>query len=40
MKFGHGKPVDWWTLGCFIYELLVGHPPFQAKDKNNQRLFE
>ncbi|XP_053991945.1 putative serine/threonine-protein kinase PRKY [Hylaeus volcanicus] len=25
---GHGKPVDWWTLGILIYEMLVGHPPF------------
>ena len=21
---GHGKPVDWWTLGIIIYEMLVG----------------
>ena len=27
-KKGYGKPVDWWTLGSIIYEMLVGIPPF------------
>lgn len=21
---GHGKPVDWWTLGILVYEMLAG----------------
>jgi serine/threonine protein kinase len=25
---GHGKPVDWWTLGILVYEMLAGFPPF------------
>jgi serine/threonine protein kinase len=29
---GHGKPVDWWTLGVFMYELLVGIDPFTDPD--------
>lgn len=27
---GHGEAVDWWTLGILNYELLAGHPPFEA----------
>ena len=29
---GHGKPVDWWTLGILIYEMVVGYPPFVDDD--------
>lgn len=29
---GHGKPVDWWTLGILIYEMVVGQPPFCDED--------
>eukprot|EP00667_Euglena_gracilis_P015473 EG_transcript_16092 len=24
----HTKMVDWWALGCMIFEMLVGQPPF------------
>eukprot|EP00667_Euglena_gracilis_P003971 EG_transcript_3984 len=24
----HTRMVDWWALGCLIYEMLVGTPPF------------
>lgn len=27
-KQGHGKPVDWWSLGILCYELCIGMPPF------------
>ncbi len=29
---GHGKPVDWWCLGIFIYEMLAGIDPFNDED--------
>jgi CRP-like cAMP-binding protein len=29
---GHGKGVDWWTLGIFIYEMLASYPPFYDDD--------
>jgi len=30
---GHGKGVDWWTLGILIYEMLASFPPFYDKDQ-------
>ena len=29
---GHGKAVDWWTLGVLVYEMLASFPPFVADD--------
>jgi serum/glucocorticoid-regulated kinase 2 len=31
---GYTKTVDWWTLGVFLYEMLIGLPPFQDEDTN------
>ena len=25
MKQAHGLPVDWWGLGCVLYEMLYGN---------------
>ena len=29
---GHGKGVDWWTLGVLVYEMLASYPPFYDED--------
>ena len=29
-KNGHGLEVDVWSIGCIIFTLLVGKPPFEA----------
>jgi len=31
---GHGRPVDWWSLGILTYEMLVGCPPFTHNNVN------
>ena len=27
-KRGYDLGVDWWALGCLVYELMIGIPPF------------
>lgn len=32
MNKGHGKAVDWYTLGVFIFEMMMGQCPFMHDD--------
>jgi serine/threonine protein kinase len=31
-KNKYGKPADWWSVGILLYDMLMGHPPFQHKN--------
>jgi len=28
MRVGYDELVDWWSVGCILYELIIGFPPF------------
>ncbi|CAJ0608934.1 unnamed protein product [Cylicocyclus nassatus] len=32
LRQAYGISVDWWCLGCVLYEMLFGLPPFYARD--------
>ena len=36
---GHSYPVDWWSLGVIVFELLNGVPPFYVGSKSDRALM-
>jgi len=32
-KAGHNRLVDWYLFGAFVYEMLVGQPPYFSTNK-------
>ena len=39
---GHGKAVDWWTMGILLFEMIVGIDPFSDDDpmKTYQKIVK
>ncbi|XP_064408004.1 ribosomal protein S6 kinase alpha-5 [Latimeria chalumnae] len=37
-KMGHGKSVDWWSLGILMFELLTGASPFTLEGEKNTQV--
>jgi len=36
---GHSTPADWWSLGVFTFEMLIGLPPFYNREQNTHKMF-
>jgi len=36
---GHGRAVDWWCVGIFIYEMLVSSTPFYRPEGDQMEMY-
>ncbi|XP_061763907.1 ribosomal protein S6 kinase beta-2-like isoform X1 [Nerophis ophidion] len=32
-RSGHNRAVDWWSLGCLMYDMMTGSPPFTGENR-------
>ena len=32
------ESVDWWALGCSIYEMVAGYTPFKGPDSKKEKV--
>lgn len=37
LKAGYNKPIDFWTLGIYLYEMSVHEPPFSTEQIKNSK---
>lgn len=40
MNVGYDKKVDMWALGCVLYTMVVGFPPFYSNNQNPNDITE
>ena len=42
LKKGYDKAVDWWSLGCVMYEMITGKLPFPIRKgtKLNRKIYQ
>lgn len=36
---GYSIEVDWWSLGCLMYQMIIGIPPFWENNVNNNNIL-